>query len=173
LTQLSIIHYQLSIIYVQEQETINQPDFSEISHGRILALDLGTKRVGIAVCDEMQITVRPVGVIPRRSWKELLRKISAFIEEFDAVALVLGLPYNFDGSESEMSMEARRLHRNFSLSLAIPVYFQDERLTSIAADRFLRDQRLDEKQIRKQIDSNAAAFILSDFLAKSQNRLRE
>ena len=150
---------------MQEKETINPPDFSEISHGRILALDLGTKRVGIAVCDELQITVRPVSVIPRRNWKELLRKISVLIEEFDAVALVLGLPFNFDGSESEMSMEARRLYRNFSLSLKIPVYFQDERLTSKAADRYLRDQRLDERQIRKHIDSNAAAFILNDFLA--------
>ncbi len=151
---------------MQEKETVNQPDFSEISHGRILALDLGTKRVGVAVCDELQITVRPLCVIPRHSWKELLRKISALIEEFDAVALVLGLPYNFDGSESEMSMEARRLQRNFSLSLKIPVYFQDERLTSMAADRFLREQRLDDRQIRKQIDSNAAAFILNDFLAR-------
>lgn len=155
---------------MQEKETINQPDFSEISHGRIIALDLGTKRVGIAVCDEMQITVRPVGVVQRRSWKELLRKISAFIDEFDAVALVLGLPFNFDGSESEMTVEARRLHRNFSLSLSIPVYLQDERLTSMSADKFLREQRLSQKQIRKQIDSNAAAFILNDFLAKSQNR---
>jgi putative Holliday junction resolvase len=172
LTQLSIIRLQLSIIYVQEQETINPPDFSEISHGRIIALDLGTKRVGIAVCDELQITVRPVGVVERRSWKELLRKINAFIEEFDAVALVLGLPYNFDGSESEMTVEARRLQRNFSLSLKIPVYLQDERLTSKAADEYLREKRLSEKQIRKQIDSNAAAFILNDFLAKSQNRLR-
>jgi putative Holliday junction resolvase len=158
---------------VQEEETINPPDFSEISHGRILALDLGTKWVGIAVCDELQITVRPVCVIERRSWKELLRKISAFIVEFDAVALVLGLPYNFDGSESEMSIEARRLHRNFSLSLKIPVYFQDERLTSMAADKYLREQRLDEKQIRRNIDSTAAAFILNDFLAKRQNRLRQ
>jgi putative Holliday junction resolvase len=149
---------------VQEEETINPPDFSEISPGRILALDLGTKWVGIAVCDEMQITVRPVCVIERRSWKELLRKISAFIEEFDAVALVLGLPYNFDGSESEMSQEARRLYRNFSLSLRIPVYLQDERLTSMAADKLLREQRLGEKEIRKKIDSNAAAFILNDFL---------
>lgn len=153
---------------MQEKETINPSDFSEISHGRIIALDLGTKRVGVAVCDELQITVRPVGVIPRRSWKELLRKINALIEEFDAVALVLGLPYNFDGSESEMSIEARRLHRNFSLSLKIPVYFQDERLTSMAADKYLREQRLGEKQIRKQIDSNAAAFILNDFLALKQ-----
>lgn len=159
---------------MQQEETINPSDFSEIYPGRIIALDLGTKRVGVAVCDEMQIAVRPVCVVPRHSWKELLRKISALIEEFDAVALVLGLPYNFDGSESEMTIEARRLHRNFSLSLEIPVYLHDERLTSKSADRFLRDQGFNDREVRKQIDSNAAAFILNDFLGlKSPNDQRK
>jgi RNAse H-fold protein YqgF len=152
---------------VQDIETTNPPDFSALSEkGRIMALDLGTKRVGVAVCDELQITVRPVCVIQRKSWKELLRKITELIEEFDAIALVLGLPYNFDGSESEMSAEARRLHRNFSLSLKIPVYLQDERLTSINAHSYLHLQGYSEKEIRKRIDSDAAALILNDFLAK-------
>lgn len=152
---------------MQEIETSNQPNFSDLpARGRLIALDPGTKRVGVAVCDELQITVRPVCVLQRKSWKELLRKISDLIEEFDAVALVLGLPFNFDGSESEMSMEARRLYRNFSLSLKIPVYFQDERLTSMTAQSYLHSQRVSEKEIRRNIDSHAAAFILNDFLAK-------
>ena len=152
---------------MQEKETINPADFSDnFPPGRILALDLGTKRVGVAVCDEMQIAVRPVCVIERRSWKELLRKIAALIEEFDAAALVLGLPTNFDGSPSGMTVEVERLYRNFSLSLKIPVYLQDERLTTMSAERFLREKRLKHKQIRAQIDSNAAAFILNDFLAR-------
>lgn len=158
---------------MQEKETINQPDFSEISpppaKGRILALDPGTKRVGVAVCDELQIAVRPVTIIERGSWKELLRNIKVLIDEFDAVGLVLGLPFNFDGSESEMTVEARRMHRNFSLSLNIPVYLQDERLTSHSAKRFLSDQGFTEKEIRQRIDSYAAAFILNDFLGAIQN----
>jgi putative holliday junction resolvase len=150
---------------VQDLETTNQPDFSAISaRGRILALDLGTKRVGVAVCDETQLTVRAVGVIQRKSWKELLRKIQDLIEEFDAVALVLGLPYNFDGTENDMSREVRRLHRNFSLSLKIPVYFQDERLTTLTAQSYLHKHGVSEKEIRKRLDSDAAAFILHDFL---------
>lgn len=159
---------------MQEKETINPPDFSDNSPqavapplpaGRILALDPGTKRVGVAVCDELRVTVRPLAAVERRSWKELLRKISDLVEEFDAVALVLGLPFNFDGSENAMSVEARRMHRNFSLSLKIPVYLQDERLTTMAAQSFLREQGLNDKEIRRQIDSSAAAFILNDFLA--------
>lgn len=150
---------------MQDLETTNQPDFSAIpERGRIISLDLGTKRVGVAVCDEMQFTIRAVCVLQRKSWKELLRKISDLIAEFDAVALVLGLPYNFDGSESDMSREARRLHRNFSLSLRIPVFLQDERLTSLTAQSYLHANNFSEKVIRKRIDSDAAAFILHDFL---------
>ena len=157
---------------MQDKETINSADFSDnfqppqLPPGRVLALDLGTKRVGVAVCDETQIAVRPLCVIERRGWKELLRKISALIEEFDAVALVLGLPTNFDGSPGEMTAEAQRLHRNFSLSLKIPVYLQDERLTSMWAARHLRERGVKYKQMRREIDSNAAAFILNDFLAR-------
>lgn len=162
---------------MQDKQITNSPNISDISQvpneGRILALDLGTRKVGVAVSDELQITVRPLKVVPRRSWKELLKTISAFIEEFDAVALVLGLPYNFDGSESEMSLEARRLARNFSLSLSIPVLLQDERLSSKSAQQNLHDRGFNEEEILKRIDSEAATIILSDFLAlkeESQKR---
>ena len=145
-------------------------DFSFLpATGRILALDLGTKKVGVAVCDELQVTARPLPIIARRSWKELLKKISALIVEFDAVALVLGLPYNFDGSESEMSAEARRLHRNFSLSLAVPVFLQDERATSYEARGNLWERGANLKQTREKIDGEAAAIILDDFI-KSRNQ---
>jgi putative Holliday junction resolvase len=168
LAQLSIIRSQLSIIYVQDKQITNSPNISDISlvpsEGRVLALDIGTKRIGVAVCDELQIAIRPLQVIERRSWKELLKKIFALIEEFDAVALVLGLPYNFDGSESEMSKEVRRLARNFSLSLPIPVFLEDERLTSKSAQQSLHDRGFNEQEIRQRIDSEAATIILSDFL---------
>ena len=154
---------------MQDKQITNPTNISDISRlsseGRIIALDLGTKRVGVAICDELQVTVRPLEVVPRRSWKELLKKISSFIEEFDAIALVLGLPYNFDGSENEMSAEARRLARNFSLSLEIPVFLQDERLSSKSAKQNLFDRGISEREIIKQIDAEAASIILSDFLA--------
>ncbi len=152
----------------QPEETTNNPDFADVSHapasGRILALDLGMKRIGVAVSDELQFTVRPVCVITRASWKKILKQVVSLLAEFDAVALVLGLPYNTDGSESQMSLEARRLARNFSLSVSVPVFLQDERVTSYDATGYLRKIGVKEQDIRKQVDSQAAALILSDFI---------
>ena len=153
---------------MQDQETTNQPNFTDVFRapktGRLLALDLGMKHIGVAVSDELQFTVRPVCVLERRSWKKLLKQITAFLDDFDAVGLVLGLPYNSDGSESEMSLEARRLARNFSLSIDVPVFLQDERLTSYEAKGYLTKLGLSEKEIWERVDSEAAAIILSDFL---------
>jgi len=152
----------------QTEETTNNPDFTDVSRapqsGRILALDLGMKRIGVAVSDELQFTVRPVRVIPRASWKKVLKQIVSLLAEFDAVALVLGLPYNTDGSESDMSSEARRLAKNFSLSLDVPVFLQDERVTTYEARGRLWKLGLNEKQMRERLDSEAATIILSDFL---------
>lgn len=150
---------------MQDKQITNQDILSLSSQGRIIALDLGTKKIGVAVCDELQITTRPLPIIKRKSWKELLKKVISLIEEFDAIALVLGLPYNFDGTECEMSMEARRLHRNFSLSLKIPVFLQDERLTTKSAQQDLYDQGLEMKEILKRLDSQAATIILDDFIS--------
>ncbi len=153
---------------MQEQDTTNNREFTDVSRaprkGRILALDLGTKRIGVAVCDERQITTRAVCVMNRKSWKKVLKQIASFLADFDAVALVIGLPYNSDGSESEMSLEARRLARNFSLSLDVPVFLQDERVTTYEARGRLWKLGLDEKQMRERLDGEAAAIILSDFL---------
>lgn len=153
---------------MQDKETTNQIDFTDVFRapktGRLLALDLGTKRIGVAVSDELQLTTRAVCVIERRSWKKLLKQIVSFLDEFDAVGLVLGLPYNTDGSESEMSREARRLAKNFSLSLAVPVFLQDERVSSYAAKNYLWKIGLSEKETLKRVDSEAAAIILSDFI---------
>jgi putative holliday junction resolvase len=153
---------------VQDKQITNSLDISDIlsvpATGRIVALDIGTKRLGVAICDEFQVTVRPLPVIERKSWKELLKIVILLIKEYDAVALVLGLPYNFDGTESYMSVDARRLHRNFSLSLSIPVLLQDERLSSRSAHERLYEKGYNLKEILKMIDSEAATIILSDFL---------
>ncbi len=154
---------------MQDQETINPDDFTDVFRapetGRLLALDLGTKHVGVAVSDDLQFTVRPVCVIERGGWKKFLKQIIRFLEEFDAVGLVLGLPLNFDGSESEMSVEARRLARNISLSVKVPVFLQDERVSSYDAKGYLTKLGLSEKEIWERVDSEAAAIILSDFIA--------
>ena len=161
---------------MQDKQITNQPNISDILSvsptGRIIALDIGTKRLGVAISDELQMTVRPLPVITRASWKELLKTTISLINEYDAVAVVLGLPYKFDGTESEMSADARRLHRNFSLSLKIPVFLQDERLSSRSAHERLHEQGFNLKQILKKIDSEAATIILGDFLELKDSFIR-
>ena len=132
----------------------------------MIAIDPGMKRCGIAVCDEMRVTTRSLDLIERTSWKKMLAGVRALVSEFDAKALVIGLPLESDGSESEMSAEARRLARNFSLSLEIPVFLQDERSTSYEAKSRLWDQGHSLQEARKLVDSAAAAIILADFLDK-------
>jgi len=133
--------------------------------GRLVALDLGEKRVGVAVSDEMQLTVRPLPALERRNWKRLLREVKALLAEFEAGALVVGLPLSLDGTEGTAAQGARRLARNFSLSLEAPVFLQDERLTSQEALQYLRAAGHDEQSLRQRLDSEAAAIILRDFIA--------
>jgi putative Holliday junction resolvase len=149
---------------VQQEQTPNHEDFSGISQGRLLALDLGTKRIGVAVTDELQLTARPLIAINRRSWKELLNDVAMLIESFDAAALVLGLPSNIDGSPSAIGAEVHRLARNFRASLKVPVFLQDERLTTRTAHDNLRQRGLRGREFRKFVDSEAATIILEDFL---------
>lgn len=159
---------------MQETETTNQIDFTDVFNaprsGRIIALDIGTKRVGVAVCDETQTAVRPLYTVNRIGWKKLLLQIKDILAEFDAKALVLGLPFNTDGTESEMSAESRKLARNFSLSIEIPVFLQDERMSSYEARGKLWKEGVKNKDIRQKVDAEAAAFILSDFLDRISSR---
>lgn len=157
---------------MQEKETFNPAHFLDFSlcpkSGRILALDLGTKRVGVAVSDETQTVVRAVKTVERKPWKKFLKQIIELIADFDAKALVLGLPLESDGNESEMSLEARRLARNFSLSLDVHVFLQDERLSSFEAKGRLWERGFDNEKVYANVDSEAAAIILEDFLEKMQ-----
>ncbi len=161
---------------MQTQETTNQNDFTDVFRapltGRLLALDLGMKHIGVAVSDELQFTVRPVAVIGRRSWKKLLKQVVSYLDEFDAVGLVLGLPLETDNSESPMSLEARRLARNFALSISVPVFLIDERLTSYEAKGYLTKIGLSVEEIWNRVDSEAAAIILSDFISLREEKKR-
>ena len=153
---------------MQQKETSNPRDLTDISglpqSGRIIALDPGTKRVGVAVCDENRVIARPLPVVQRTSWKKLLLQIKDTLAEFDAVALVVGLPYNFDGTESDMTTEARDMARKLSLSIEVPVYLQDERATTYEARGRLWKAGLEGKPMRASVDSEAASIILSDFM---------
>lgn len=136
--------------------------------GRLLSLDLGAKRVGVAVCDEMRLTVRALPAIRRSNWKSLVSALAELCEEFDVKGVVVGLPTGLDGGEGEAALEARRVARNLELSLGRPVVLQDEKLSSVEAEEALRDEGFRGDEIKARVDGRAAAIILRDYLARCE-----
>jgi putative Holliday junction resolvase len=134
--------------------------------GRVLAIDIGSKRVGLAVSDESRLSVRTLQRLPRTPWKRLVASLAELCEKFDVRCIVLGLPLRLDGTEGEAALEARRVARNLELTLGLPLFLQDERLTSKAAEASLRAKGFGAADISGQVDSEAASIILSDFLAR-------
>jgi putative Holliday junction resolvase len=141
--------------------------------GRVLAIDMGSKRVGLALSDELRLCVRTLPALPRTPWKRLLASLAELCEEFDVRMIVLGLPLRLDGDEGDAAQEVRRLARNLELTLKIPLSLQDERLTSKAAEASLREQGLHGRQISESVDSESAAIILNDYLSAHDPIVRQ
>jgi putative Holliday junction resolvase len=138
---------------------------SRALQGRVLAIDMGSKRVGLALSDELRLSVRTLRALPRTPWKRLLNSLSGLCEEFDVRMIVVGLPLRLDGVEGDAAQEVRRLAGNLELTLKIPVSLQDERLTSKAAEGTLREKGLRGRQISESVDSESAAIILTDYIS--------
>ena len=132
--------------------------------GRVLAIDMGSKRVGLAVSDELRLTVRALPALPRTPWKRLLSSLSELCLQFDVRSIVLGLPLRLDGTEGDAAQEVRRVAHNLQLTLKLPLFFQDERLTSREAEDSLRERGFRDIKISDRVDSEAASIILSDYL---------
>lgn len=137
----------------------------------ILALDLGSKRVGVAISDALSISINRLQVIPRTNWKQLLRDVENLARRFDAQTLVIGLPLKLNGSLGDTALVTRQTALKFARSLKLPVYLQDERLTSAEAEENLRAAGVRPEEIGSHVDSEAAALILRDFLASDQQRI--
>jgi len=137
----------------------------------VLALDLGEKRVGVAVSDTLSISITPLGALARTNWKQLLRDIEDLVRHYDAQTVVIGLPLKLNGEDGDAALEVRRLAQNFARSLKVPVYLQDERLSSVAAEQTLRLRGYKGEQVSAYVDSEAASIILGDFLGSEQTRI--
>jgi putative Holliday junction resolvase len=162
-------NYPITKSGVQHKESTKSPEISEVpSTGRLIALDPGTKRIGVAICDETQSVCRPLQTIQRKSWKSVLENVKDLLADYDAKGLIVGLPHNFDGTDSEMTEFARDMGRKFSLSLDVPVLLQDERATSFEARGRLWKQGKTAKDTR-HVDAEAAAIILEDFLDRRRS----
>jgi len=129
---------------------------------RYLAIDYGTKRTGLAICDPDETIVSPLDVI--EGHHDLTAKIADIVTKEGVGAIVLGLPLNMDDSAGAQAKLAFQFAEQLEKELVIPVYFQDERLTSYAADDKLTAAQLTRKKKTKHLDAVAAAEILEAFL---------
>ena len=134
---------------------------------RYLAIDYGTKRTGLAICDPAETIVSPLAVI--QTQRELLQKIKNIIETENVEAIVLGLPLNMDDSQGPQAELVKKFAEQLKNSLNIPVYLQDERLSSFGAEQKLASAEFTRAQKKERLDAIAAAEILQIFLEQKSN----
>ena len=152
-------------------ETADTKSVTPPPRSPVVALDLGEKRVGIAVSDALSISITRLEALPRSNWKQMLRDVAELIRRFDAQTVVIGLPLRLNGSTGDAALEARAMAVKFARSLRVPVYLQDERLSSVEAEENLRAAGHSRDRISGLVDSEAAAVILRDFLVNDQERI--
>lgn len=131
--------------------------------GRLLGIDYGKARIGLAVSDETKLVARPLGSLENCStfFKALQRQIQPLLP---IESIILGLPLLLSGKESPMSTEVRKFSERLQEALPFPVILWDERLTSAQADRSLRDAGLKRRERAKVEDTFAATLILQSYL---------
>jgi len=131
---------------------------------RILGLDVGAKRVGVAVSDELKITAQGLFTIERKSDEELLNKIEELVLNNDVKEIVVGLPLNMDGSYGEQAKNAISFSDVLKEKFKLPVKLWDERMSTLEVERVMIDAGTSRKKRKKRIDKLAAQVILQSYL---------
>ena len=134
---------------------------------RLLGVDPGKKRVGIAICDENKIVATPYATIIKNNFSDFLVQINEIISDNNIRGIVIGYPINMDGSPSQSSQSAKDLAINLSKNISIPITMWDERLSSRGAFNLSNDLNVNTSKKISKLDENSAAFILQgtlDFL---------
>lgn len=131
---------------------------------RVLSLDIGDKRIGVAVSDELSVTAQGIKTIERSEIEKDIRGIEALIKEYGVEKLVIGLPKNMDGTIGPQGEKVLRFVDKLTKKVEIPITLWDERLTSISAERILIQADLSRQKRKKIIDKVAATLILQNYL---------
>lgn len=134
---------------------------------KILALDYGSKNIGLALSDELAMIVRPLPSVPNRSRSDLLCRLREVVRDQEVGSLVLGLPLNMDGSCGEAVLRVRQFEQRLRQEFDLPVSEMDERLSTEEALEMWRTMKARQQQRYRTVDSLAAALILQRFLRES------
>jgi putative Holliday junction resolvase len=130
--------------------------------GRVIGLDLGDRRVGVALSNPARTIASPLEVLARSN--RVHREVAELVAEWEATTVVVGLPLSLDGSIGPAASKALAEVKKLAATLAVPVETYDERLTTVTAERIMTDAGLDGRSRRKVVDKIAAAIMLQAWL---------
>ena len=134
---------------------------------RLIGLDLGSKRIGVSICDEKQLIATPLKTINRNTLNELIFELKVIINENDIKGIIIGNPLNMDGSSGRSAQSVKDTSQKIQENINIPICLWDERLSTVGAFNLSSQLDINVSKREKKIDENAAAFILQgaiDFL---------
>lgn len=137
---------------------------------RLLGIDAGTRRVGVALSDPTGTIAQGLSVIPRRSWEQVLGAIADLARIHQVEGIVVGLPLRLEGGEGEAAAEARRFAARLARVVEVPVVLEDERLSTAEADRRMVEAGVRRDDRRARRDAVAAALILQKALDRRRAR---
>ena len=149
--------------------TINEFKNKLSSGSRLLGIDLGTKRIGIAISDYNQKIATPLQTLNKSRQGKLIDELESIIAEYDIRGIIIGNPINMDGTYGKSSQSAKDIAINISNKIDIPVSLWDERLSTVGAFNLSSELDINVSKREKDIDKFAAAFILQGALDFIQN----
>ena len=127
---------------------------------RLIGLDLGSKRIGVSICDEKQLIATPYKTIHKSKNNELIEELRNIIQENDIKAIIIGYPLNMDGSSGSSAQSVNDVSKNIDKEIDVDVCLWDERLSTVGAFNLSSQLDVNVSKREKNIDQNAAAFIL-------------
>ena len=139
-----------------------------MQYKRVLAVDYGDVRIGLAQSDLMQIIASPLAVIENKDITTSLQKIAKIVEDNDVETVVFGLPLNMDGTEGDRASITKAFAQQLSEIISAKVVFQDERLSSVEAEDILIEANVRRQDRKNLIDKVAACIILESYLNKKE-----
>ena len=127
---------------------------------RLIGLDLGSKRIGVSICDEKQLIATPYKTIHKSKNNELIEELKNIIQDNDIKAIIIGYPLNMDGSAGSSAQSVNDVSKNIDKEIDVDVCLWDERLSTVGAFNLSSQLDVNVSKREKTIDQNAAAFIL-------------
>lgn len=134
---------------------------------RLIGLDLGSKRIGVSICDEKQSIATPLKTLNKTNEENLINELKIIIEENNIKGIIIGFPLNMDGTSGRSAQSVNDISKNIDKALDIDICLWDERLSTVGAFNLSSQLDINVSKREKNIDQNAAAFILQgaiDFL---------